>query len=157
MPTSFLTLHTEAFREGSHHLDWRMGAINTFFLLTSGLTMGLAVFAAQNGQQNNFEIVDVDGDGKPDVIGVGPVSNTFYVLQNTCGTLSSQPVPFGVSLKIAPPSEPSAFWVVPRISPLGIITSAPTGPCPSAHSSGPQNAWMIFSVIWAVFPLGESS
>src|SRR3954471_21894281 len=48
----FLTLHPVAFQEGSHHLDWRMGAINTFFLLTSGLTMGLAVHAAQNSKQS---------------------------------------------------------------------------------------------------------
>jgi cytochrome c oxidase subunit III len=47
----FLTLHPAAFREGSQHLDWRLGAVNTFFLLTSGLTMGLAVIAAQAGQQ----------------------------------------------------------------------------------------------------------
>ena len=47
----FLTLHPAAFREGAHHLDWRMGAINTFFLLTSGLTMGLAVTNAQMGNQ----------------------------------------------------------------------------------------------------------
>jgi cytochrome c oxidase subunit 3 len=47
----FLNLHPESFREGSRHLDWKMGAINTFFLLTSGLTMGLAVIAAQAGQQ----------------------------------------------------------------------------------------------------------
>jgi cytochrome c oxidase subunit III len=47
----FLTLQPAAFAEGSHHLDWRMGSINTFFLLTSGLTMGLAVIAAQAGQQ----------------------------------------------------------------------------------------------------------
>src|SRR3954469_18650231 len=52
----FLTLHTEAFRAGAHYLDWRMGAINTFFLLTSGLTMGLAVFAAQNGEQNKVRL-----------------------------------------------------------------------------------------------------
>lgn len=48
----FLTLHPAAFREGAQHLDWRMGAVNTFFLLTSGLTMGLAVIAAQAGQQS---------------------------------------------------------------------------------------------------------
>lgn len=48
----FLTLHPAAFREGSQHLDWRFGAVNTFFLLTSGLTMGLAVIAAQAGQQS---------------------------------------------------------------------------------------------------------
>lgn len=47
----FLTLHPEAFREGSRHLNWQLGALNTFFLLTSGLTMGLAVHAAQNAQQ----------------------------------------------------------------------------------------------------------
>jgi cytochrome c oxidase subunit 3 len=45
-------LHPAAFREGSQHLDWRLGAVNTFFLLTSGLTMGLAVIAAQAGQQS---------------------------------------------------------------------------------------------------------
>ena len=39
--------------------------------------------------QQNFEIVDVNGDGKLDVIGVGPVSDTFYVLQNSCGTATS--------------------------------------------------------------------
>jgi cytochrome c oxidase subunit III len=47
----FLTLHPEAFHQGSSHLDWKLGTVNTFFLLTSGLTMGLAVFAAQSGQQ----------------------------------------------------------------------------------------------------------
>jgi cytochrome c oxidase subunit 3 len=47
----FHTLHHGGFAEGAAHLDWRMGAINTFFLLTSGLTMGLAVVAAQAGQQ----------------------------------------------------------------------------------------------------------
>ncbi len=47
----FHTLHPAAFNEGSQHLDWRMGTINTFFLLTSGLTMGLAVIAAQSGRQ----------------------------------------------------------------------------------------------------------
>jgi cytochrome c oxidase subunit III len=52
----FLTLHPSAFREGAQHLDWRMGAINTFFLLTSGLTMGLAVIAAQAGQQSKVRM-----------------------------------------------------------------------------------------------------
>ena len=52
----FLTLHPEAFREGAHHLDWRMGAVNTFFLLTSGLTMGLAVCAAQNAEQGKVRM-----------------------------------------------------------------------------------------------------
>lgn len=47
----FRTLHPAGFAEGAAHLDWRLGALNTFFLLTSGLTMGLAVVAAQGGQQ----------------------------------------------------------------------------------------------------------
>ena len=52
----FHTLHPAAFSEGASHLDWRMGAINTFFLLTSGLTMGLAVIAAQHGQQSKVRM-----------------------------------------------------------------------------------------------------
>jgi cytochrome c oxidase subunit 3 len=52
----FLTLHNAGFREGSHHLDWKLGALNTFWLLTSGLTMGLAVNAAQNGQQGKVRL-----------------------------------------------------------------------------------------------------
>jgi cytochrome c oxidase subunit 3 len=47
----FLTLHPTAFTEGSNSLNWKLGAVNTFFLLTSGLTMGLAVIAAQAGKQ----------------------------------------------------------------------------------------------------------
>lgn len=47
----FLSLYPNAFSEGAHHLDWRLGAVNTFFLLTSGLTMGLAVVAAQRAEQ----------------------------------------------------------------------------------------------------------
>lgn len=47
----FLSLHPNAFSEGSQHLDWRLGTVNTFFLLTSGLTMGLAVVAAQRAEQ----------------------------------------------------------------------------------------------------------
>jgi cytochrome c oxidase subunit 3 len=52
----FLTLHPAAFQEGSKHLDFRLGALNTFFLLTSGLTMGLAVLAAQAGQQAKVRV-----------------------------------------------------------------------------------------------------
>ncbi len=41
----------EAFAEGRAHLDWRLGAINTFFLLTSGFTMALAALHGQRGDQ----------------------------------------------------------------------------------------------------------
>ncbi len=47
----FMTRWPDAFREGSQHLDWRLGAINTFFLLTSGLTMALAAYYAQQSNQ----------------------------------------------------------------------------------------------------------
>ncbi|HEX2612532.1 MAG TPA: cytochrome c oxidase subunit 3 family protein [Fibrobacteria bacterium] len=40
-----------AFAEGRAHLDWRLGAINTFFLLTSGFTMALAALHGQRGDQ----------------------------------------------------------------------------------------------------------
>ncbi len=52
----FHTLHPAAFSEGSKHLNWHMGAINTFFLLTSGLTMGLAVMAAQKAAQGKVRL-----------------------------------------------------------------------------------------------------
>jgi cytochrome c oxidase subunit 3 len=52
----FLTLHPAAFHEGSRHLDWKLGCLNTFFLLTSGLTMGLAVIAAQAGEQGKVRM-----------------------------------------------------------------------------------------------------
>lgn len=52
----FMTLHPEAFSEGARHLDWRLGAVNTFFLLTSGLTMALAVNAAQHAEQGKVRL-----------------------------------------------------------------------------------------------------
>jgi cytochrome c oxidase subunit 3 len=39
----------EGFHAGSHHLDLALGTINTFFLLTSSLTMALAVQSADQG------------------------------------------------------------------------------------------------------------
>ena len=39
------------FADGSHHLDWKLGAINTAVLLTSSLTMALAVHAAQTNER----------------------------------------------------------------------------------------------------------
>ncbi len=43
--------HPAAFAEGSHHLDVPLGAINTAVLLTSSLTMALAVRAAQTSER----------------------------------------------------------------------------------------------------------
>src|SRR4051812_28875356 len=46
-----LILHPDAFREGRLHVDWHMGALNTFFLLTSGFTMARAAAFAQKAEQ----------------------------------------------------------------------------------------------------------
>ena len=44
--------YPEAWAEGRAALDWRLGALNTFFLLTSGLTMALAAWHAQRSEQD---------------------------------------------------------------------------------------------------------
>jgi cytochrome c oxidase subunit 3 len=49
-----------AFHEGSHHLDWKLGALNTVILLCSSFTMAAAVTSAQRGDRAktvNFLIV----------------------------------------------------------------------------------------------------
>ncbi len=43
--------YPESFAEGSHHLYMSIGSINTAILLTSSLTMALAVHAASEGRQ----------------------------------------------------------------------------------------------------------
>lgn len=55
-------LYPEMFIEGHHHLDWRMGGINTLFLITSSFTMVMAVRSAQTSQKKatvNYLIVTV--------------------------------------------------------------------------------------------------
>jgi cytochrome c oxidase subunit 3 len=47
--TFYRTRYHEAFVEAGHHLDVRLGALNTAVLITSSLTMALAVRAAQHG------------------------------------------------------------------------------------------------------------
>ena len=46
-----LYLHPDAFAESRLHLDWRLGALNTFFLLTGGFTMARAAAFAQKRNQ----------------------------------------------------------------------------------------------------------
>jgi len=43
--------HPEAFKSAHHHLDWRMGALNTIVLLVSSFTMVMAVWSAQTNNQ----------------------------------------------------------------------------------------------------------
>jgi cytochrome c oxidase subunit III len=49
--TVYRTSYPEAFREASHHLDLLLGSINTAVLITSSLTMALAVHSAQEGRR----------------------------------------------------------------------------------------------------------
>ena len=46
----YRSTYPEAFQEGSHHLDLLLGSINTAVLITSSLTMALAVHSAQEGR-----------------------------------------------------------------------------------------------------------
>lgn len=50
----YWNLHPEVFHHMSQELDVKLGAINTVILLTSSLTMALAVNAAQNGQKKKL-------------------------------------------------------------------------------------------------------
>jgi cytochrome c oxidase subunit 3 len=49
--TIYRNLYYDSFAAGSHHLDVTLGTINTVVLITSSLTMALAVHAAQLGQR----------------------------------------------------------------------------------------------------------
>ena len=48
---STAALYPARFAEASHHLDWKLGAINTAVLIGSSLTMALAVHAAALGHR----------------------------------------------------------------------------------------------------------
>src|SRR5688572_4682907 len=49
--TVYRNLYPAAFAEASHHLDWKLGGVNTAVLIFSSLTMALAVRAAALGQR----------------------------------------------------------------------------------------------------------
>lgn len=46
--------HPQAFVAAHHHLDWRLGALNTIVLLISSFTMVMGVWAAQTGQRKKL-------------------------------------------------------------------------------------------------------
>lgn len=50
----FRFLYPGMFLEASSHLDWRMGATNTVFLITSSFTIVMAVRSAQLSQRKNI-------------------------------------------------------------------------------------------------------
>src|SRR5438876_8880363 len=43
--------YPQAWAEASHHLDWKLGLINTIVLISSSFTMALSVHAAQVGKK----------------------------------------------------------------------------------------------------------
>lgn len=47
----FASLYPEVFTEGAKHLNWKLGALNTVVLLTSSLTVVLAINAIQNNNR----------------------------------------------------------------------------------------------------------
>lgn len=47
----FHSLYSEAFSLGAHHLDWRLGAINTLVLLCSSFTMVMGIYFAQKNNR----------------------------------------------------------------------------------------------------------
>jgi cytochrome c oxidase subunit III len=52
--TVYRNLYPAAFAEASHHLDWKLGGINTAVLIGSSLTMALAVRAAALGHRKKI-------------------------------------------------------------------------------------------------------
>jgi cytochrome c oxidase subunit 3 len=48
--------HPEMFEYGQHFLDWRMGAVNTFVLISSSLAAALTVHFAQTDNQRGLRI-----------------------------------------------------------------------------------------------------
>jgi len=48
----FRSLYPDMFKEAHHLLDWKLGLTNTVVLITSSLTMVLAVAAAQRGEHS---------------------------------------------------------------------------------------------------------
>jgi cytochrome c oxidase subunit 3 len=48
--TVYRYLYYDAFEAGSHHLNWRLGGINTLVLIGSSLTMAMAVLSAGLGR-----------------------------------------------------------------------------------------------------------
>ena len=54
--TVYRMLYPQAFNEASHHLDYLLGAFNTAVLISSSMTMALAVHAAQIGNRRRVLI-----------------------------------------------------------------------------------------------------
>jgi cytochrome c oxidase subunit 3 len=55
----YRTSYPHAFHLGSHHLDWKLGALNTGILICSSLTMALAIRAAQVGARPRAQVAQL--------------------------------------------------------------------------------------------------
>lgn len=53
----YRTLYYEAFAAGSAHLNWVIGGVNTVVLIVSSLTMALAVYYSQMGDQRMLKLM----------------------------------------------------------------------------------------------------
>jgi cytochrome c oxidase subunit 3 len=49
--TIYRALYSQAFHDGSHHLDVTLGTVNTAVLIASSLTMALGVWSAEHGKR----------------------------------------------------------------------------------------------------------
>jgi len=49
--------YPEAFMAASNHLDWKLGTVNTAVLITSSLTMAMAVWATQVGRAPKTQVL----------------------------------------------------------------------------------------------------
>ncbi|HWS56018.1 MAG TPA: cytochrome c oxidase subunit 3 family protein [Pyrinomonadaceae bacterium] len=49
--------YPEAFMAASNHLDWKLGTVNTAVLITSSLTMAMAVWATQVGRARRTQVL----------------------------------------------------------------------------------------------------
>src|SRR5262245_18713342 len=69
----YRVLFPEAFVHASHHLDVRLGAINTVVLIESSLTMALAVHAAELGRRRSLVYA---------LVGTMLLGSTFLVIKS---------------------------------------------------------------------------
>lgn len=85
-------LYPEAMREASHHLYKSLGGINTAVLLTSSLTMALAVAAARQGRRRDATI-DLAITAALGLVFVG-IKGTEYLLEYREGLMPGVGPPF---------------------------------------------------------------
>jgi cytochrome c oxidase subunit 3 len=104
--TVYRLKYAEAFAAGSHHLKMALGALNTAVLLTSSLTVALAVHAAHRGRRRallTFLLLTV-------VLGLAflGIKATEYYLEYAEGLIPGRGFSYAGP---APPAEVQLFFV----------------------------------------------